>query len=115
MLDAASVKVARVSIVIDGFQIASGNAFRVSCPEPTSCAAAFGRNSDASIELSAWYQAAVSGDVAATKSFSLVVYGNDGAPLQRYHVESGLPVSYYENGQRTAIGFQAANIQRVAP
>ena len=50
------------------------------------------RGKNASMELWAWHEAVLMGDiVAARKSCSLVMYNYDGKPVARYHCENAWP------------------------
>lgn len=50
------------------------------------------RGKNASMELWAWHEAVMHGNVAAArKSGSIVMYGYDGKPVARYHFEHGWP------------------------
>ena len=50
------------------------------------------RGKNASLELWAWHEAVLSGNiVAARKSCSLIMYNTDGQPVARYHLEHAWP------------------------
>ena len=50
------------------------------------------RGKNSSMELWAWHQAVLEGNiVAARKSCSLVMYNTDGKPVARYHLEQAWP------------------------
>ena len=50
------------------------------------------RGKNASMELWAWHEAVLNGEiVAARKSCSLVMYNYDGQPVARYHCENAWP------------------------
>ena len=50
------------------------------------------RGKNANMELWAWHEAVLTGDiVAARKSCSLVMYNFDGSPVARYHMEAAWP------------------------
>jgi phage tail-like protein len=50
------------------------------------------RGKNASLELWAWHEAVLSGNiVAARKSCSLIMYNTDGKPVARYHLEHAWP------------------------
>jgi len=50
------------------------------------------RGKNASMELWAWHEAVLQGNiVAARKSCSLVMYNYDGQPVARYHLEHAWP------------------------
>jgi phage tail-like protein len=50
------------------------------------------RGKNSSMELWAWHEAVLQGNiVAARKSCSLVMYNYDGAPVARYHLEHAWP------------------------
>ena len=115
LLDPASdLPSGRVGIVVDGTQIVLGLAYRVSCEEASGCTLAFAQSVSTGTQLNDWYVAARQGGPNATKDFVLVVYDDVDQPLLRYYVTSGRPTSYFENGQRVAVGFRAAKIERVA-
>ena len=105
---------ARFSITIDGYEIASFSElqgittevepveFRESSDKevvfkflpgtrkPAKLVAKRGKSS--SMELWAWHEAVINGNiVAARKSCSLVMYNYDGAPVARYHLENAWP------------------------
>ena len=105
---------ARFSITIDGYEIASfaellGITTEVEAVElmestdksvvlkklpgkvkPPTLVLKRGKNS--SMELWAWHEAVLNGDiVAARKSCSLVMYSTDGKPVARYHLEHAWP------------------------
>jgi phage tail-like protein len=82
------------------------------------------RGKNNSMELWAWHEAVLIGDiVAARKSCSLVMYNYDGKPVARYHLEHAWP-SKLEIGALKAgasevlmetVTMVCENIQRVAP
>ncbi|GGS37610.1 MULTISPECIES: phage tail protein [Actinokineospora] len=105
---------ARFSITIDGYEIASFSELQGITTEvepvelmestdkevvlkklpgktkPATLVLKRGKNS--SMELWAWHEAVLAGDiVAARKSCSLVMYGTDGKPVARYHLEHAWP------------------------
>ena len=102
----------RVAIAIGGTEVVIGTAYRVSCVEASDCTLAFAQAINTGTELNAWYLAARRGDPTATTDFVVVVYNDVGQPLLRYYVTGGRPTSYFENGQRVAVGFDAAQIER---
>jgi phage tail-like protein len=77
-----------------------------------------------SLELSAWHQQVLTGDIAAAaRSATLVVYDAEGKPVVRYHLEHAWP-SKLEVGALKAgasevlmetVTLVCENIQRVAP
>ncbi|OLF16065.1 hypothetical protein BU204_18635 [Actinophytocola xanthii] len=105
---------ARFSITIDGYEIASFSELQGITTEvepvelmestdneiilkklpgkakPATLVLKRGKNS--SMELWAWHEAVLMGDiVAARKSCSLVMYSTDGKPVARYHLEHAWP------------------------
>ncbi|GLZ39452.1 phage tail protein [Actinokineospora sp. NBRC 105648] len=105
---------ARFSITIDGYEIASFSELQGITTEvepvelmestdkevvlkklpgktkPATLVLKRGKNS--SMELWAWHEAVLMGDiVAARKSCSLIMYGTDGKPVARYHLEHAWP------------------------
>lgn len=82
------------------------------------------RGKNSSMELWAWHEAVLNGDiVAARKSASLVMYNYDGKPVARYHLEHAWP-SKLEIGSLKAgasevlmetVTIVCERIQRVAP
>src|SRR4051794_25791917 len=82
------------------------------------------RGKNNSMELWAWHEAVLQGDiVAARKSASLVMYNYDGKPVARYHLEHAWP-SKLEIGALKAgasevlmetVTIVCERIQRVAP
>jgi phage tail-like protein len=109
-----AITAARFSITIDGYEIASFSELQGITTEvepvelmestdkevilkkmpgktkPATLTLKRGKNS--SMELWAWHEAVLMGDiVAARKSCSLVMYGTDGKPVARYHLEHAWP------------------------
>jgi phage tail-like protein len=105
---------ARFSITIDGYEIASFSELQGITTEvqpvdflestekevifkklpgkrnPPTLKLARGKNT--SMELWAWHEAVLTGDIiAARKSCSLVMYATDGTPVARYHLEMAWP------------------------
>jgi phage tail-like protein len=82
------------------------------------------RGKNSSMELWAWHEAVLAGDiVAARKSCSLVMYNFDGKPVARYHMEHAWP-NKLEIGALKAgasevlmetVTIVCESIQRVAP
>lgn len=105
----------RAEISIDGFVVAEPRAYRIDC-EGANCTLSIGLPVSDNIELSAWYELAMLGDMAAArKSFSLVKYGADGKPERRYRIEGGVPIAKRELNERLEMTFSTEFIQRVAP
>jgi phage tail-like protein len=134
---------ARFSITIDGHEIAAFSELQgiVSQVEPVDSTTAndarlkklpgkrvpptvtLTRGMNNSLELWAWHEAVVLGDIAAArKSCSLVMYQTDGRPVARYHLEMAWP-SKIEIGALKAgasevlmetVTIVAEHIQRVA-
>jgi len=141
-----AITAARFSIVIDGYQIASfaelsGITTEVEPVElmessdrevvmkkmvgkvkaPT---LVLKRGKNSSMELWAWHEAALSGDiVAARKSCSLVMHGTDGKPVARYHLEHAWPSKLEVGALRAGssevlmetVTLVCERIQRVSP
>lgn len=105
---------ARFSITIDGYEIASFSELTgittevkpVDFLESTDKEVIFkklpgtvfpptiilSRGKNAGMELWAWHEAVLNGDIAAArKSASLVMYNTDGKPVARYHLEHAWP------------------------
>ena len=82
------------------------------------------RGKNSSMELWAWHEAVLNGDiVAARKSATLVMYNTDGKPVARYHLEHAWP-SKLEIGALKAgssevlmetVTIVCERLQRVAP
>ena len=82
------------------------------------------RGKNASMELWAWHEAVLNGDiVAARKSCSLVMYSTDGKPVARYHLEHAWPSKLEIGGLKAGasevlmetVTLVCEHIQRVAP
>ncbi len=110
-----AISAARFSITVDGYEIAqfselSGITTEVDVIDFTENGASganilkklpgrrkpptitLRRGKNSSLELWAWHEAIMRGDVAgARKSGSIVMYGFDGAPVARYHFHDGWP------------------------
>jgi phage tail-like protein len=109
-----AITAARFSITIDGYEIAAFSELQGITTEvepvelmestdnevilkklpgkakPATLVLKRGKNS--SMELWAWHEAVLMGDiVAARKSCSLVMYATDGTPVARYHLEQAWP------------------------
>lgn len=109
-----AITAARFSITIDGYEIAAFSELQGITTEvepvelmestdnevilkklpgkakPATIVLKRGKNS--SMELWAWHEAVLMGDiVAARKSCSLVMYSTDGKPVARYHLEHAWP------------------------
>jgi phage tail-like protein len=137
---------ARFSITIDGYEIASfaellGITTEVEAVElmestdksvvlkklpgktkPPTLVLKRGKNS--SMELWAWHEAVLNGDiVAARKSCSLVMYSTDGKPVARYHLEHAWPAKLEIGALKAGasevlmetVTLVCEHIQRVAP
>lgn len=137
---------ARFSITIDGYEIASfaellGITTEVEAVElmestdkavvlkklpgktkPPTLVLKRGKNT--SMELWAWHEAVLNGDiVAARKSCSLVMYSTDGKPVARYHLEHAWPSKLEIGGLKAGasevlmetVTLVCEHIQRVAP
>lgn len=82
------------------------------------------RGKNASMELWAWHEAVINGDiVAARKSCSLVMYNYDGKPVARYHCEHAWPAKIEIGALKAGasevlmetVTIVCERIQRVAP
>lgn len=82
------------------------------------------RGKNNSMELWAWHEAVLMGDiVAARKSCSLVMYNYDGKPVARYHLEHAWPAKLEIGALKAGasevlmetVTLVCENIQRVAP
>jgi phage tail-like protein len=82
------------------------------------------RGKNSSMELWAWHEAVLMGDiVAARKSCSLVMYNYDGKPVARYHLEHAWPAKLEIGALKAGasevlmetVTIVCENIQRVAP
>jgi phage tail-like protein len=82
------------------------------------------RGKNASMELWAWHEAVLLGDiVAARKSCSLVMYNYDGKPVSRYHLEHAWPAKLEIGALKAGasevlmetVTIVCESIQRVAP
>lgn len=136
----------RFSVTIDGYEIASFSELNgitsevkpVELMESTDkevilkkmpgkvepCTLVLSRGKKAGMELWAWHEAVIMGDImAARKSCSLVMYSSDGTAVARYHLEHAWP-SKMEIGALRAGSSEALvekvtivceRIQRVAP
>ena len=143
---ADALTAARFSITIDGYEIASfaellGITTEVEAVElmestdkavvlkklpgktkPPTLVLKRGKNT--SMELWAWHEAVLNGDiVAARKSCSLVMYSTDGKPVARYHLEHAWPSKLEIGGLKAGasevlmetVTLVCEHIQRVAP
>lgn len=82
------------------------------------------RGKNAGMELWAWHQAVLEGDiVAARKSASLVMYNTDGKPVARYHMEHAWPAKIEIGALKAGasevlmetVTIVCESLQRVAP
>jgi|SRR3954469_16797287 phage tail-like protein len=136
---------ARFSITIDGYEIASFSELQgittevepVDFLESTDKEVVFKklpgkrkpptivlkRGKNTSMELWAWHEAVLQGNiVAARKSCSLVMYNYDGAPVARYHLEQAWPSKLEVGGLKAGasevlmetVTIVCENIQRVS-
>lgn len=143
---ADALTAARFSITIDGYEIASfaellGITTEVEAVElmestdkavvlkklpgktkPPTLVLKRGKNT--SMELWAWHEAVLNGDiVAARKSCSLVMYSTDGKPVARYHLEHAWPAKLEIGALKAGasevlmetVTLVCEHIQRVAP
>lgn len=94
---------ARFSITIDGYEIASFSELqgittgvdvvsRGDKPRPLPPTAVLKRGMSRSLELNAWHELVLLGDVAAArKDATLTIYDVEGKPVARYHLENAWP------------------------
>ncbi len=77
-----------------------------------------------SMELWAWHEAVLTGDMAAARrSASLVMYDSTGKPVARYHLENAWPAKIEIGGMKAGasealmeqVTITCESIQRVAP
>lgn len=82
------------------------------------------RGKNAGMELWAWHEAVLNGDiVAARKSASLVMYNTDGKPVARYHMEHAWPAKIEIGALKAGasevlmetVTIVCESLQRVAP
>jgi phage tail-like protein len=82
------------------------------------------RGKNASMELWAWHEAVLNGElVAARKSCSLVMYNYDGKPVARYHCENAWPAKIEIGALKAGasevlmetVTIVCEHLQRVAP
>lgn len=104
-----------VSLTIDGFQIATVGAYRTSCETPSTCTVRVGGADSTSIELDAWFAAAMNGNPAARRSFTLTVFNSTGEPIRRFFVSNGIPIEMTHQNDRFQLVFTADAVQRIAP
>jgi len=90
---------------------------------PHVCTVAMRRQLTRNIEISAWHELVILGDVAAArKSFSLTAYDLRGTPLVRYHVTDGYPSKLEVDGLKAGasevlfenVTFTCEFVQRVS-
>lgn len=136
---------ARFSITIDGYEIASFSELQgittevepVDFMESTDREVIFKklpgkrkpptivlkRGKNSSMELWAWHEAVLQGNIAAArKSCSLIMYNYDGAPVARYHLEHAWPSKLEVGGLKAGasevlmetVTIVCENIQRVS-
>jgi hypothetical protein len=106
----------RVSLTIDGFEIATVGAYRTSCETASTCTVRVGGADSASLGLDAWFAAAMAGNTAAARrSFTLTVFNSTGEPIRRFFVENGIPIEMTYQNDRFQLVLTAEAIQRIAP
>jgi phage tail-like protein len=98
-----ALNASRFSISIDGTEIASFSELQgitTSVQVPTSstgpltksATVVLTRGMTRSIEMAAWHELVILGDVAAArKNVSIIAYGADGKPVARYHLTAAWP------------------------
>jgi hypothetical protein len=105
-----------VSLTIDGFQIATVGAYETSCETPDTCTVRVGGADSTSMELDAWFAAAMIGNTAAARrSFTLTVFNSTGDPIRRFFVSNGIPIEMTHQNDRFQLVFTADAVKRVAP
>jgi len=73
-------------------------------PNPHTCAISLRRQLTRNIELAAWHELVILGDVAAAKkSFSLTAYDPRGFAMVRYHVTDGYPTKLEVEGLKAGV------------
>jgi hypothetical protein len=108
---------AAAQISIDGSSIGVLlKGYRVDCDNPSvACTLKAGGPMTSNIEYDAWHELSRLGDEeAATKSFSITEFAQDGSPVRRYHVTNGMPIAYHTQNDRFEITWTAEFIQRVS-
>ena len=92
-------------------------------PNPHTCTIALRRQLTRNIELAAWHELVILGDVAAARrSFSLTAYDLRGMPMVRYHVTDGYPTKLEVEGLKAGasevlfenVTFACEFVQRVS-
>ena len=77
-----------------------------------------------SLELSAWHELVILGDVAARKNVTLTMFNDAGEPVARYHLENAWPAKLETSGLKAEDGSSALietvtlvcdHIRRVSP
>ena len=88
------ITAARFALTIDGHEIASFSELSgiASQVDPVTKTVVLKRAMTRNIEMAAWHELVILGDVAAArKSCSLVMYNSAGAPVARYHLTNAWP------------------------
>jgi len=140
------VTAARFSITVDGYEIASFSELQGIKTEiktvdfvesgekgliqakmpgnPELATLVFKRGQNSSMEMWAWHEAARFGQMdQARKSASLVMYGADGKPVARYHMENAWPAKIEIGALKAgsneilteSVTLVCDHLQRVAP
>jgi hypothetical protein len=104
-----------VSLTIDGIQIATVGAYETSCETPDTCTVRVGGAESTSLELDLWFAAAMIGNPAARRSFTLTVFNSTGEPIRRFFVTNGIPIEMTHQNDRFQLVIGADAIQRLAP
>ena len=81
------------------------------------------RGMSGSLELWDWQQAVLTGDMAARKSCSLVMFNVEGRPVARYHLENAWPAKLEVGSLKAgasevlmeSVTLECERIQRLAP
>jgi hypothetical protein len=106
----------RVSLTIDGFEMATVGAYRTSCETAGTCTVRVGGADSTSLDLDVWFAAAMAGNTtAARRSFTLTVFNSTGDPIRRFFVTNGLPIEMTHQNDRFQLVLTAEAIQRIAP
>lgn len=96
--DRDPISAARFAITVDGYEIASFTRFE-SLVDPsggdTARMMSLSGGQSQGIEMAAWHEAVLLGDiVAARKSCSIVMYNEKGTPIKTYHLQRAWPAKY---------------------
>ena len=90
----SAITASRFAITIDGYEIASFSELAgiSSQVDPVAKTVVLKRAMTRNLEMAAWHELVILGDVAAARrSCSLVMYNSAGAPVARYHLTDAWP------------------------